>query len=73
MNEQFTVAKSESSGLVTRFIDVIQKEDGNMVRVEIGAAADCPAGVLMGTFQVESSTAGHDQKIHVFGVVRPAK
>ena len=73
MNEQFTVARSESSGLVTRFIDVIQKEDGNMVRVEIGAAADCPAGVLMGTFQVESSTAGHDQKIHVFGVVRPAK
>jgi len=73
MNEQFTVAKSESSGLVTRFIDVIQKEDGNMVRVEIGAAADCPAGVLMGTFQVESSTAGHDQQIHVFGVVRPAK
>ena len=42
MNEQFTVARSESSGLVTRFIDVIQKEDGNMVRVEIGAAADCP-------------------------------
>ena len=73
MNEQFTVAKSESTGLVTRFIDVIQKEDGNMVRVEIGAAADCPAGVLMGTFQVESSTAGHDQQIHVFGVVRPAK
>ena len=73
MNEQFTVARSESSGLVTRFIDVIQKEDGNMVRVEIGAAADCPAGVLMGTFQVESSTAGHDQKIHVFGVVRLAK
>ena len=65
MNEQFTVARSESSGLVTRFIDVIQKEDGNMVRVEIGAAADCPAGVLMGTFQVESSTAGHDQQIHV--------
>ena len=73
MNEQFTVARSESSGLVTRFIDVIQKEDGNMVRVEIGAAADCPTGVLMGTFQVESSTAGHDQQIHVFGVVRPAK
>ena len=73
MNEQFTVAKSESSGLVTRLIDVIQKEDGNMVRVEIGAGTDCPAGVLMGTFQVKSSTAGHDQQIHVFGVVRPAK
>ena len=71
MNEQFTVAKSETPGLVVRFIDLIQKEDGNMVRVEIGATADCRAGVLMGTFQVESSTAGHDQQIHVFGVVRP--
>ena len=71
MNEQFTVAKSETPGLVVRFIDLIQKEDGNMVRVEIGATADCRAGVLMGTFQMESSTVGHDQQIHVFGVVRP--
>ena len=72
MNERFTVAKSESPGLMTRFIDVVQKEDGNVVQVEIGADPDCPAGVLMGTFQVESSIAGHDQQIHVFGVVRPA-
>ena len=72
MNERFTVAKSESPGLMTRFIDVVQKEDGNVVQVEIGADPDCPAGVLMGMFQVESSIAGHDQQIHVFGVVRPA-
>ena len=73
MNERFTVAKSESPGLMTRFIDVVQKEDGNVVQVEIGVDPDCSAGVLMGTFQVESSIAGHDQQIHVFGAVRPAQ
>ena len=73
MNEQFTAAKSESPGLITRFVDVIEKEEGNVVRVDIGVGPDCPAGVLMGTFQVESSNAGHDQQIHVFGVVQPAQ
>ena len=73
MNERFTVAKSETPGLMTRFVDVIQKEEGNVVQVEIGAELGCPAGVLMGTFQMESSNAGHDQKIHVFGVVQPTQ
>lgn len=73
MNEQFTNAKSESDGLYSRFVDVIQKKDGNMIRVELGATADCSPGVLMGTFQMESSAVGHDQQIHVFGVVRPSK
>ena len=73
MNERFTVAKSETPGLMTRFVDVIQKEEGNVVQVEIGAEPGCPAGVLMGTFQMESSNAGHDQKIHVFGVVQPTQ
>ena len=42
-------------------------------RMKIGAELGCPAGVLMGTFQMESSNAGHDQKIHVFGVVQPTQ
>ena len=73
MNERFTVAKSETPGLMTRFVDVIQKEEGNVVQVEIGVDPGCAAGVLIGTFQMESSNAGHDQQIHVFGVVQPAQ
>jgi hypothetical protein len=69
----FTKARSESEGLAANFLDVIAKSDNDVIRVELGPSADCPAGVMMGTFQIESSAAGHDQQIHVFGVVRPAK
>ena len=69
----FAKARSESEALSANFLDVIAKPDNDVIRVELGPSENCPAGVMMATFQIESSAAGHDQQIHVFGVVRPAK